>query len=391
MSTPRFPSQPDDMLRRLGSQVVPVEDPERVEQRREQVVAALSRAIRATAERKRRTLRSRLIWGVGIAASLALGIGFAARAEQQARDAASAFSTVAEVTGAVVVTENGDSRVLPRGSDFPLHAQSDIETAPEAEAEVRSEKSVVRLAPATKLTAPRSTLAEERYRLAVGKVEVSVDKDSKLTRRVVVETPNAEVIVHGTVFTVGVATRDQQTTTEVSVTRGSVWVFQRGVQVALLGPAQHWSSDAVVGNTVPALAPEPPLAPSPALAPTSAAPVIDNATPRREATPRGLPRAAASDAKTTSTLAEQSRMFQDAIDARNRGEDGRAVELFTRLLSRYPGYEEAEVQLFRAQKRLGRTAAAAAEARRYLAQHPQGFAHEEARDLALSSLPAQRR
>ena len=84
-------------------------------------------------------------------------------------------------------------------------------------------------------------------------------------------------------------------------------------------------------------------------------------------------------------------MFQEAIDARNRGEDARAAELFARLLTRYPSYEEAEVQLFRAQKRLGRMAAAAAEARRYLAQHPQGFAHDEARDLALSSLPAQRR
>ena len=92
-----------------------------------------------------------------------------------------------------------------------------------------------------------------------------------------------------------------------------------------------------------------------------------------------------------STLAEQSRMFQEAIDARNRGDDARAADLFGRLLPRYPSYEEAEVQLFRAQKRLGRMTAAAAEARRYLALHPQGFARDEARGLALSSLPAQRR
>ena len=58
MSASRFPSQPDDMLRRLGSQVVPVEEPERVEQRQEQVVAALSRSIRANADRKRREARS---------------------------------------------------------------------------------------------------------------------------------------------------------------------------------------------------------------------------------------------------------------------------------------------------------------------------------------------
>ena len=86
-------------------------------------------------------------------------------------------------------------------------------------------------------------------------------------------------------------------------------------------------------------------------------------------------------------MAEESRLFQDAIDSRNRGDDARAVELFSHLVARYPSYEEAEVQLFRAEKRLGHMASAAAEARRYLAQHPQGFAHEEARSLALSSAP----
>ncbi len=371
------------MLRRLGSQVVPVEDPERVEQRREHVVAALSRSIRATADRKRRALRTRLAWSLGIAASLALGIGVAARVQRGSTDASA--MTVAEVTGAVVVTENGESRVLANGSQFALHSLGEIETAPEAQAEIRSQKSVVHLAPATKLTVPRSTTVEERYRLAVGRVEVSVDKDSRITRSVVVETPNAEVVVHGTVFAVGVSSRNKHAVTEVGVTRGSVWVLQHGVQVALLGAGQHWSSDAAL-SAGPSAAASAPLSAAPA-APVVA---IDDAPARREAPSRALPRATVADAK-ASTLAEQSRMFQEAIDARNRGDDARAADLFARLLQRYPSYEEAEVQLFRAQKRLGRMTAGAAEARRYLALHPQGFARDEARDLALSSLPAQRR
>lgn len=377
MSGSRFPSQPDDMLRRLGSQVVPVEEPKRAEQRREQVVAALSRSIRATADRKRRALRTRLVWGLGIAASLAVGVGFTARARQRDSDAASAFSTVFELSGAVVVTESGESRVLSDGSSFPLRTLGEIETAPESRAELRSQKSTVQLAPATKLSAPRSSLLEERYRLAVGRVEVSVDKDSRFTRSVVVETPDAEVVVHGTVFSVGVTSHGKQTVTDVSVTRGSVWVLQHGVQVAVLGPTQHWSSDAETTSSAPAV--------------TAPVPTVDDATPPHERTLRPLRNAGSvSDAK-ASTLAEQSRMFQEAIDARNRGDDAHAVELFARLLARYPSYEEAEVQLFRAQKRLGRVTSAAAEARRYLAQHPQGFAHEEARDLALGSSNAQRR
>jgi len=383
VSSPRIPSQPDDMLRRMGSQVLPVETPERDEQRRQQVVAALSRSIRETADRKRRALRTRFIWSLGIAASLALGLGIAAHARQRSADAAAVFSTVAEVTGAVVVTESGESRVLAKGSDFALRTQGEIETAPEAQAEIRSRKSTVHLAPATKLTVPRSTALEERYRLAVGRVDVSVDKSSPLTRSVVVETPNAEVVVHGTVFTVGVASRAARPVTDVSVTRGSVWVLQHGVQVAVLGAGQHWSSDAESALPTNAAAGASITSETPAVA-------IDDVTSRRARSPRALSRASAADAK-ASSLAEQSRMFQEAIDARNRGDDARAAELFARLLARFPSYEEAEVQLFRAQKRLGRTTQAAAEARRYLAQHPQGFARDEARDLALSSLPAQRR
>jgi hypothetical protein len=349
MTERRFPSQPEELLRRLGGQVVPVDAPARVEQRREQVVAALARSIRENAERKRRATYQRWVWAVGLAASLALGIGVAARV-RHAHDSASHETTVADVRGAVVVTEGGESRVLSHGGTLALRAVGEIETAFEAQAELRSEKSVVHIGPATKLTVPPVSNVEERYRLSLGRVDVSVDKESRLTRSVVVETPHAEVVVHGTVFAVGVSSRSERLVTEVSVTRGSVWVLANGVQVALLGPGQRWSSDSLA-------APPPPNAPS--SAPSSEgrgvsdviAPV-DSAT-RRDA-PRVPRREATSAELKASTLAEQSHQFQDAIDARNRGDDARAVELFARLLARYPAYEEAEVQLFRAQKRLGR-------------------------------------
>ena len=373
----RFPSQPDEVLRRWGSQVVPVDGPERASERREQVVSAVSRSIRENAERKRRAARARVFWGLGLAASLALGIGFAVRAGQRSVASAPVATMVAEVRGAVVVTERGESRVLSHGGKFALTALGEIETAPEAQAEIRSQKSLVRIGSATKLTVPQATPNEERYRLTLGRVDVSVDKDTRFTRRVVVETPHAEIVVHGTVFGVGVASRSDHFVTEVSVTRGSVWVLEKGVQVALLGPGQHWSSE---------------VQPSLAVGMQTAA-VVPAPAPVESAGPHEAPRASRHEPTVAeikaSTLAEQSRLFQDAIDSRNRGDDARAAELFTRLLSRYPSYEEAQVQLFRAENRLGRAAAAAAEARRYLAQHPQGFAQAEARSLALSPAPAQ--
>ncbi len=370
MNERRFPSQPDEMLRRLGAQVVPVDGHERAEERREQVVGALSRAIRDSAERRRRAFRTRLVLGLGLAASLALGVGWAVRGQGAAQPALSA-TTVAEVSGAVVVTEAGESRVLARGSTLSLHAVGEIETALDARAEIRSQKSVLRIAPATKLTVPQVTNVEERYRLAAGRVDVSVDKDSRFSRSVVVETPNAEVVVHGTVFAVGVSSRSEHAVTDVSVARGSVWVLANGVQVAVLGPGQHWSSESPPGA-------------APGASNAEQAPPSQVELPSRE--PRRTPRhePATAEAK-ASVLTEQSHLFQEAIDARNVGDDVRAAELFSHLVARYPSYEEAEVQLFRAQKRLGRAASAAAEARRYLAQHPRGFAHDEARALALSA------
>jgi ferric-dicitrate binding protein FerR (iron transport regulator) len=375
----RFPSQPDELLRRWGTQVVPVDTAERAEQRRAQVVDALSRSIRQNAERKLQASRVRWLAGLGLAAAVALGLGVALHAKSRVQDTAQAATTVAELQGAVVVSESGQSRVLSHGSSLTLHAVGEIETAADAQAEIHSPKSLVHLGPATKLTVPQSTRVEERYRLALGRVDVSVDKDSKITRSVVVETPNAEVVVHGTVFAVGVSSRAEHTVTDVSVTRGSVWVLANGAQVAVLGPGQRWSSE----NQPAPLPPASPVAAQPPPAETAPAPVESPVrTPRREPTPAEVK---------ASALAEQGHMFQDAIDARNRGDDPRAVELFTRLVARYPSYEEAEVQLFRAQKRLGQTAAAAAVARRYLAQHPQGFAHEEARSLALSAAAQQPR
>ncbi len=376
----RFPSQPDDMLRRWGTQVVPVDTQERAEQRRAQVVDALSRSIRENADRTLQWSRVRWVAGLGLAASVALGLGIAAHVRRGSVEPSQAVATVAELQGAVVVIESGQSRVLSHGSSFTLHAVGEIETALDAQAEMHSQKSLVHLSPATKLTVPQATAVEERYRLAIGHVDVSVDKDSKITRSVVVETPNAEVVVHGTIFAVGVSPRAQHTVTEVSVTRGSVWVLAGGVQVAVLGPGQHWSSENQLASAPPAS--------------LGAATERLRAEPAKAAdTPLHAPlhrEQTAAEVK-ASTLAEQGHMFQDAIDARNRGDDPRAVELFTRLVARFPNYEEAEVQLFRAQKRLGQTAAAAAGARRYLAEHPQGFAHEEARTLALSSAPTQPR
>jgi hypothetical protein len=249
MNGRRLPSQPDELLRRWGTQAVPVDDEERVNRRREVVVDALSRSIRQSAERSDRLHRVRSLSVLGVAAALALSVGVFLHARKRPALASGPAVVVEQVSGAVVVTEAGESRVLRAGANASLRSVAEVETAADARAELHTDKSVVRVGAATKLSFAPSNAVEERYRLALGHVDVSVDKQARAVRSVVVETPNAEVVVHGTVFAVGVTPGAEHTVTDVSVTRGSVWVLANGVQVAVLGPGQHWSSEyCVIGK-----------------------------------------------------------------------------------------------------------------------------------------------
>jgi hypothetical protein len=194
----------------------------------------------------------------------------------------------------------------------------------------------------------------------------------------VVETPDAEVVVRGTIFDVRVEPSGGSTTTHVHVTRGSVWVLAQGVQVALLSEGQSWSS--ARGLLVePARAP----AAEPAASEASEA----NQPPVAKGSP-AAPVKEAGGARRPGTLAEENRLYSAAVEARNRGDAARAAELFGELLASYPQSplrEVAQVERFRSLSRAGQTARAAAEARRYLAEHADGIARSEARDLALEA------
>ncbi|HEY2409630.1 MAG TPA: FecR domain-containing protein [Polyangiaceae bacterium] len=373
-----FPRDPESLLRRMANQVVPVESAEQAESRRGKLVAELARSIRRGVEQRGRVRRVRALFatlGVGLAAAAGLAITLRVKDAPHTPNAP-AGAMVAEVSGAVLVTDGGDSHVLRDGSNWLLHGTGEIETVADARADVRTQKSLVHIGTASKVLVPAATPSEERYRLMLGTVDVSVDKDARSSRAVVVETPNAEVLVRGTVFAVGVAAQASHVVTVVSVVRGSVWVLKGGVQVAVLGPGQRWSSEPQAVND-PAQR-DAPSAPS--------APALGGETAALE--PRAAKQAEPIAQAKSGTLADENRSFQDALDARNRGDDARAAESFARLVARYPHSslaEEAEVERFRALKRLGQTAPAAAAARRYLAAYPVGFARDEARAVALSA------
>jgi outer membrane protein assembly factor BamD (BamD/ComL family) len=87
-----------------------------------------------------------------------------------------------------------------------------------------------------------------------------------------------------------------------------------------------------------------------------------------------------------SRLGEENRLLAAAIAASKAGDHAGAVSTLDDLLRRFPASalaQEAHVERFRALAQGGDAAAAAREARLYLALYPDGFAREEARRLAV--------
>jgi TolA-binding protein len=368
----RHDSHPEPLLRQLAEQALPSHSGDQSPERRERFVRGMKDAVGRAFERGERKRRYRqVIFGVAAAAAIGL-LGFGLAREGLEPSAPDAVAGIESVSGTVVLTQNGAGRVVGTG-ERALHHGDALQTAAGARARLRTSKAEVNLGEATELRLSQPNAAEERISLRRGRIDVAVDKTRFERRSVVVETPDAEVVVRGTVFDVRVEPSSSATVTHVHVTQGSVWVLARGVQVALLSAGQSWSSGGATSAT-PAPAPTPEEPPPAA----TAEPARSKAAPVRPQPSPGKP----------GTLAEENRLFSAAVEARNRGEAARAAELFGELLATYPQSplrEVAQVERFRALSSAGQTTRAAAEARRYLAEHADGVARREARALALDA------
>jgi hypothetical protein len=213
----------------------------------------------------------------------------------------------------------------------------------------------------------------ERLQLLTGRIEVDVPEDGA-KRAFSVATPDTLVMVRGTKFTVEVADVESPdgSVTSVRVARGQVEV-QTIAGRTTLQVGNTWSSNRAATKQ------------------QAATPSPEHNGPEASQTQGGgtdnPPESAAAGAKRTPTsLGGENRIYQDAMRAKLRGRDERVVRRLDALLQRYPKSPlapDARVERFRALKRLGRHQEAARSARKYLAEHPEGFAQDEARDLAL--------
>jgi hypothetical protein len=226
--------------------------------------------------------------------------------------------SVTDVHGTVTRIDSGQGRSFSPGQAAAISADGELITAPQSEASLAAasglsikvfEKSRVSLAG---LGTPSSTSVS----LSTGDIRCHVPHLAERHTFSVI-TPDAIVVVHGTVFRVTVSGPVGATQTCVQVDEGLV-----GVQTAsgeTLVPANRsWGCH---GQEPPASA----LAGVPSIGPSSNA--IRPLAKERPAQPTGGP---------AGTLDQQNRLFQAGLLAERQGDTRAAGVYFEQLLSRYP-------------------------------------------------------
>jgi hypothetical protein len=306
-----------DPLRLLRETVVSGEDSGVARRRGESVSREMAAAIRAVPER-RRAARTRLA-AAGASVMVLAGVCAATTIwtrkppSMAAATSISAASSLVPPAAGTAALMPGDEVVIRDGAKktFDLPGGATVAMSPASRLRWLSE--------------PGVAAADLRLALAEGRVDLRVPPSSRGGSLVVV-TPHAELVVHGTVLTVEVMrVPDRGDGTCVAVAEGLVTVRSRGAE-AKLAQGGTWSSfvdRSLCGSGFAAERSAP--------APGHGAPPARARRPRAPASlsPPSRPFVA-------STLALENRVFQSAALAHQRGDDAEAIRLFDELVHTYP-------------------------------------------------------
>jgi len=296
-------------------------DQERLALRRARVVSSLKRDVRALAAGRVSRTRRRAGYAVlSLAAAAGALIGVHRYGQQVAPRAGSAITFVGSV-GETLAHSGANARALHAGEALQVDP-GEIESAADGSAELVSSAGLgLTLGRATRvslagLVGPGSN---NQVELRQGLLTCSVPHLNE-GQRFSVQTPDARVVVHGTVFSVRVdSRRTLGAETCVEVTDGVVIVQHAGSETAL-NAGDSWGCDSR------------PSAPEPPSAPLEPAPAQGNAASSH----RPLPRTTAARVQERGTLGEESRLFQEALAAERVGQPERAQSLLNQLLVSYP-------------------------------------------------------
>lgn len=295
-------------------------DQERLAARRARVVSVLKRDVRALAvARVSRTRRRAGYVALSLAAAAGVLFGVHRFGSPAAPQPALAITFVGSV-GQTLAHAGATPRALHAGE--ALHDDpGEIESAADGSAELVTSAGLgLNLGGATRVSLAGlvGASAANQVELRQGLLTCNVPHLHE-GQRFSVQTPDARVVVHGTVFSVRVdSTQTQGSETCVQVTDGVVIVQHAGSETAL-NAGDRWGCDsnstsvAAHGNGV-----EP-------------APERDRSVTEHHPAPRGGARPAE-----RGTLGEESRLLQEALAAERVGQPERAQGLLKQLLVRYP-------------------------------------------------------
>lgn len=341
---------------------------------RERSVATIERAMLARSRRRR--------WlGIGgalsAAAALLLVVKLAGPYWQPPDQTSARVLISASPSGQGAALQAGEL-ALPLAPRAALEAGQQIQTPADGGATLRfSTGTSMTLAGATAFRV-ESQGAIEHFSLQRGELSAHV---AKLThgQRFIVTTPDAEIEVRGTRFRLGVLAQPASCgvggRTRLEVSEGVVEVRASG-RVIDVKAGQHWPLDcsiaAAPGADSSALsAPTHAAAPPPKLvaqATSTTAPSEEGERKRERA----------------SALTAPNDLFAEGVAKRRQGDVSGALRAYEELWTRFPRSalaENALVERMRLLAHLG-DSAKVAEAKRYLARYPKGFAVKEARGLA---------
>jgi hypothetical protein len=293
-------------------------DPDRLAARRARVVATLKRDVRAlAAARVSRTRRRVAYVAISVAAAAAMVFGVS-RFERPDKAPPALVITFVGSVGQATSRSSVNPRTLHAGESL-LGDPGEIETVADGSAELVTSAGLgLNLGSATRVSLTGLVGVSNQVELRQGLLTCSVPHLHE-GQRFSVQTPDARVVVHGTVFSVRVdPKRASGSETCVEVTDGVVIVQHAGSETAL-NRGDRWGCEANPSTQVAA---------NPAL----------ESSPERSgdvAEHRQVPRSSARPPP-RGTLGEESRLLQEALAAERVGQPERAQILLNQLLARYP-------------------------------------------------------
>lgn len=283
------------------------------------------------------------------------------------------------------IEQEGASSMLGTGTTLSPGAR--LRTGPTGGAELQLTTGSNLLLHESAALAVRSYGEVQRFELGAGSVDVHVAKLSSGSR-FLLDTPDAQVEVHGTKFRVDVLETPEpcpvSSRTRVSVTEGVVEVRARGFVARLLA-GQEWPGGCdAIGNTAREVAPSLESDPGDRVALPVKSAGSRAEKPFAAGAERPPQEASSVQPNAPSVLGESNELFRAAASAARAGDVNGALAGYERFLNSYPDSALAENALVARMRLFGTSnqVAARREAERYLARYPRGFARAEAKRTA---------